>query len=236
MVRAASRPVNPEMSKNPVPNSDMAMRKYSSLDDFLIGLDRGIAAALGAPARAGRPYPAEGLPEFAGLAGEREHAAGLMRVNHAGEVAAQALYHAQGLVAGTSAVREAMGRAAEEETDHLAWCEQRLGELGAGTSLLNPLWYSGSFLIGAVAGLLGDRWNLGFVAETERQVVRHLESHLQKLPQSDARSRAVVSRMRDDENRHATQAVEAGAAMLPPLVQRLMTFCAGIMTRTAYRL
>jgi ubiquinone biosynthesis monooxygenase Coq7 len=157
-----------------------------------------------------------------------------MRVDHAGEIAAQALYHAQALVAREDHVRDAMRRAAEEEVDHLVWCERRLAELGGRTSLLGPLWYAGSFAIGAAAGLCGDRWSLGFVAETERQVVRHLEDHLERLPAGDLKSRAIVARMRDDESRHATAAVESGGAMLPGPVRELMRWCSRVMTGTAY--
>ena len=156
-----------------------------------------------------------------------------MRVNHSGEVCAQALYRAQALTARDARVRERMRGAAEEENDHLAWCEQRLDELGARPSLLNPLWRLGAFTIGAAAGVAGDKWNLGFVAETERQVVAHLESHLRKLPENDARSREVVARMRDDESRHAESAVEAGAAELPRPVRRAMRLAARVMTTTA---
>jgi ubiquinone biosynthesis monooxygenase Coq7 len=159
-----------------------------------------------------------------------------MRVNHAGEVAAQALYQGQALTARLDDVRDKMREAAIEEQDHLAWCEARLRELGSQPSLLNPLWYSGSFAIGALAGLAGDRWSLGFVAETEQQVVEHLESHLGDLPAKDQRSREVVTKMRDDEAEHRDTARDAGGAALPGPVRGLMRAVAGIMTRTAYRL
>lgn len=210
-------------------------RHYDWLDRLIIGLDQRLASVGHRPV-ASRPYPGEALTEAPLSAAERRHVAGLVRVDHAGEVAAQALYHAQGLTAGDPAVRRAMQQAADEEVDHLAWCERRLAELGARSSLLGPFWYAGSFAIGAAAGLCGDRWSLGFVAETERQVVRHLDGHLAELPAADCKSRAVLEQMRSDEARHATAAVESGGAGLPEPVRRLMRFCAGVMTRTAYRL
>lgn len=209
-------------------------RRYDFLDRLIIGLDQALAGTARSGPEARRPYPAEGLPESVLDQAERRHAEGLLRVDHAGEIAAQALYQAQALVARTETVRDAMRRAADEEVDHLVWCERRLSELGGRTSLLGPFWYAGSFVIGAIAGLRGDRWNLGFVAETERQVVRHLEDHLDRLPAGDARSRAVVARMRDDEQRHATAAVESGGAQLPGPVRELMRLCSRVMTGTAY--
>jgi len=214
-------------------SQDEPGRRYDLLDRLIIGLD-GILGRTAAAPVAGRPYPAETLPQAALPEADRRHAVGLMRVDHAGEIAAQALYHAQGLVARDRRVREAMQGAASEEIDHLAWCERRLSELGGRTSLLGPFWYAGSFFIGAAAGLFGDRWNLGFVAETERQVVRHLDDHLEHLPREDLRSRAVVAQMREDELRHATAAVESGGAELPGPVRRLMRLCSRVMTGTAY--
>ena len=165
---------------------------------------------------------------------ERRHSAGLMRVDHAGEVAAQALYRGQALTARDPAVRAAMEEAAREESDHLAWCRARLEELGAAPSRLDPLWYAGSLAIGAVAGLAGDRWSLGFVVETERQVAEHLGDHLARLPAGDHRSRALLRQMRADEQRHATRAHAAGGAPLPPIVRRAMRAASRIMTRSAY--
>jgi ubiquinone biosynthesis monooxygenase Coq7 len=209
-------------------------RRYDLLDRLIMAADGMLSrAGRGAPA-ARRPYPAEGQPEAVLGQAERRHAEGLLRVDHAGEVAAQALYQAQALVAREGAVRNAMQQAAEEEIDHLAWCERRLSELGGRTSLLGPFWYAGSFAIGAAAGLCGDRWSLGFVAETERQVVRHLEDHLERLPAEDRRSRAIVAQMREDEHRHATTAVESGGAPLPRAVRELMHLCSQVMTGTAY--
>jgi ubiquinone biosynthesis monooxygenase Coq7 len=209
-------------------------RDYDWLDGVLMDLDRALGTALGRPAQASRPYPAEDLPEPALTPAQRRHAAGLMRVDHAGEVAAQALYNAQAVTARSTRVRQAMRQSAVEEVDHLAWCERRLGELNDRTSLLRPFWYLGSFAVGALAGACGDRWSLGFVAETEHQVVRHLDSHLSRLPAADAKSRAVLTQMRKDEGCHATTAVRAGGAPLPGPVARLMTLCARVMTGTAY--
>jgi ubiquinone biosynthesis monooxygenase Coq7 len=158
-----------------------------------------------------------------------------MRVNHAGEIAAQALYHGQALTARTPRVRAALLEAARDETDHLAWCEQRVRELGSRTSLLAPVWYAGSFAIGALAGLAGDRNSLGFVAETEKQVIEHLESHLHELPPDDERSRRIVAQMQADEARHGAEARDAGGRELPGPVRNLMRRTARVMTRAAYR-
>lgn len=160
--------------------------------------------------------------------------AGLMRVNHSGEVAAQALYQGQAFTARSPAVRTAMHEASDEEGDHLAWCEERLRELDARPSLLNPLWYAGSFAIGALAGALGDRVSLGFVAETERQVEGHLHEHLERLPREDERSRRILEQMKHDESQHGERARNAGAVPLPAPVQRLMRLTSQVMTRTAY--
>lgn len=181
-----------------------------------------------------RANPASSVTEAALSDAERKHSAGLLRVDHAGEVAAQALYQGQALTARSEQNRSLLDHAAEEENDHLAWCEQRLGELGAKTSLLNPLWYGGSFTIGALAGVLGDRWSLGFLAETERQVVAHLESHLDSLPEADAKSRVILERMWEDEGTHADSAIDAGGAELPKPVKRAMRVLSRVMTRTAY--
>lgn len=181
-----------------------------------------------------RPTPAAGLPEAELARPDRELAASLMRVNHCGEICAQALYQGQALTANTQEVREKLERSAQEENDHLAWTAERVQQLGAHTSYLNPLWYSGSLLFGAVAGLAGDRWSLGFLAETERQVVEHLDRHLRRLPDEDKRSRVIVEQMREDEGHHATVAVEAGARELPPPIRSLMRATARIMTSTAF--
>ena len=160
----------------------------------------------------------------------------MMRVNHSGEVCAQALYQAQAITARSDVVRQTMQTAANEENDHLSWCEERLDQLGSHKSYLNPVWYCGSFMIGTLFGFIGDRWNLGFLAETERQVVKHLESHLEKLPVDDYKSRAIVEQMRNDEAHHATRAVQAGAEELPRLVKRMMALTAKVMTTTAARI
>lgn len=211
-------------------------RRFSFLDRLIIDLDRGLRGLGGETPSEGRQNPAGDLPDCPLNESQRRHAAGLMRVDHAGEVAAQALYHGQAVTARSRRVRGAMERAAREEGDHLRWCNERLQELGDQASRLDPLWYLGSFLIGTAAGLAGDRWSLGFVAETERQVVRHLEGHLDALPAEDVRSRAILEQMRQDEGAHATTAVESGAAELPVPVKRLMSLTARIMTETAYRI
>lgn len=189
-----------------------------------------------APARAKRPFPesTETLEDTELNEQEKRASAGYMRVNHVGEICAQALYQSQALTASDPNLRAKMQSAAYEEIDHLAWCEQRLEELGSRKSVLNPIWYAGSFAIGAAAGIAGDKWNLGLVAETERQVVEHLESHLAVLPEQDHRSREVVEQMKQDESEHAKMAVDAGAAMLPAPVKSLMKLASRVMTRTAY--
>ena len=169
-------------------------------------------------------------------AAERAHAAGLMRVNNAGEVAAQGLYRGQACTARAAATGESMQRAAEEENEHLNWCQQRLDELDRGRSLLDGAWYWGSFAIGALAGLAGDRWSLGFVKETEQQVCAHLDRHFEHLPDGDHRSRAIVAAMRADESRHAEDAAAAGAAELPYPIKKAMTLVSRVMTFTAYRI
>ena len=209
-------------------------RKYSKIDQILMGFDQALGAAFGREITAGRVCPAEGQAESHLNERERRHAAGLMRVDHAGEIAAQALYQGQGLTARSQGVRQSMARAAAEEIDHLAWCEKRLQALNSHTSYLAPVWYTGSFAIGAVAGAVGDKWSLGFVAETERQVVKHLDEHLQQLPRNDNESRAILRQMREDESHHATAALEAGAAELPDVIKGLMTLCSKVMTTTAY--
>ncbi len=209
-------------------------RSYSLVDTLLINLDQGIRTLWGSPAASGAPSPGETLAEAIPEEAERRVSEGLMRVNHAGEIAAQALYHAQSLSAREGRVRDKMAQAADEENDHLLWCQTRLQELGGRTSLLDPMWYLGSFSIGLLAGLAGDRWSLGFVAETERQVVRHLDDHLGRLPPGDLKGRAILQQMREDEAHHATVAVEAGAAELHEAVKVLMQAASKVMTTTAY--
>jgi len=204
------------------------------IDPFILGFDRALRTLTGHTASA-RPVPATNVPEGELTTDERRHAAGLMRVNHTGEVCAQALYDAQALVAHDPSARVALKRAAREEEDHLAWTQQRLKELGTGTSLGNPLWYAGSFVIGICAGLAGDKTSLAFVVETERQVEEHLSGHMERLPPADARSRSIVAAMRDDEVRHGMAARDAGAGELPWPLRALMRATAKIMTVTAYR-
>jgi ubiquinone biosynthesis monooxygenase Coq7 len=188
-------------------------------------------------AHAHRPTPGSDFGGNSGLdAVDCKHAAGLMRVNHVGEVCAQALYQSQKLVARNPEIQEMLDHSGQEEMDHLAWCETRLQELGSHTSYLNPLWYAGSFAIGLAAGLAGDKWSLGFVAETEKQVENHLESHLEKLPKEDQRSRAIVDQMRIDEIAHGQAAKNAGGANLPEPIQKIMQAMSKIMTTTAYKI
>jgi ubiquinone biosynthesis monooxygenase Coq7 len=205
------------------------------LDSLIVGFDRALRTLTGL-AQSTRPIPGATLPEPELTPEERRHAAALMRVNHTGEVCAQALYSAQALVARDPAVANRFAAAAREEEEHLAWTQSRLSELHDRPSLLNPLWYAGSFAIGTLAGLAGDRVNLGFVVETERQVEEHLTTHLDRLPESDAKSRAIVDTMRDDEARHGAMAQEAGAFDLPRPVRDLMHVAAGVMKAVAYRL
>jgi 3-demethoxyubiquinol 3-hydroxylase len=204
-----------------------------NLDRLIVSFDRGLRTLFGAPTSV-RQTPGDELPEADLPPHLRTHAAGLMRVNHTGEVCAQALYQGQALTARSSAARAALERAADEEIEHLAWTERRIRDLGGRTSLLNPLFYAGSFAIGAAAGLLGDRWNLGFLAETERQVVDHLSGHLRELPPADRKSRAVLEEMRADEARHATTAMRHGGSELPPPVRGAMKLASRVMTRTTY--
>jgi ubiquinone biosynthesis monooxygenase Coq7 len=214
----------------------MQERHFSAADRVLAGIDTLLRGVAGPRMRPTRPSPADGIPDAALAAGERKHAAGLMRVNHAGEVAAQGLYQGHAAVARSRAIADHMQQAAAEERDHLGWCEQRLEELGATPSRLKPLWYAGAFAIGTISGALGDRWSLGFVEETERQVAEHLSGHLERLPADDAKSRAIVERMRIEEQQHGAKAKAAGARTLPRLVHRLMRVSAKVMTRTSYRI
>ena len=203
------------------------------LDRLITAFDNGLRTLL-APAHSARAVPGAALAEPEMTAPARQVAAALMRVNHTGEICAQALYQGQALTARNASARAALEQAAVEETDHLAWTAQRIEELGGRASLLNPLWYAGSFALGAAAGFLGDKWNLGFLAETERQVEGHLEGHLDRLPAQDEKSRAIVNEMKVDESRHARTAVDHGAAELPEPVKLAMKLGSRIMTRTAY--
>lgn len=210
------------------------MRQYSTLDHVLMNLDTALRTMAGAPRLTERPNPTEGMSDPELSDAERELAGRLMRINHAGEVSAQGLYQGQALTAKLPEVRDKMERAAMEENDHLEWCERRAKELGTHVSYLNPLWYLGSVAIGAAAGLAGDKWSLGFVVETEHQVVRHLDEHLAKLAPHDHKTHAVLEQMKQDEARHAHMAKDAGGAELPLPVRGMMKLTAKIMTRTAY--
>jgi ubiquinone biosynthesis monooxygenase Coq7 len=205
------------------------------IDELIPGFDRALRTFSGGSTTS-RPYPAEGRTDPELSEAERAHAAGLMRVNHTGEICAQALYSGQALTSSNSELKHKLDQAAREETEHLAWTESRLRELRSHRSLLNPVWYAGSFAIGAAAGLAGDRWNLGFLSETERQVEQHLAGHLDRLPPEDERSRAIVDQMRIDEGGHAQMAEDAGAARLPLPIRLLMRATAKVMTSTAYRI
>lgn len=218
------------------------MRHFSPFDQLIINADTVIRTLFGQPVTTHRDYPADSGsteetkndPDFSET--ERQHITGLMRVNHSGEVSAQALYQGQSLTSRNREIREKLRQAALEENDHLDWTKSRIEELGGHTSMLNPLWYGGSFAIGAFAGAIGDKWNLGFLAETEHQVVKHLESHLDQLPGGDSRSRAILEQMKQDEQKHATTAIESGASELPPPVKKLMAAMSKVMTTTAYRI
>ena len=205
------------------------------VDNLILGFDRALRTLSGVAA-SGRANPAAGMPEPKLTPEERRHAAGLMRVNHTGEVCAQALYQAQALSARGGETRHRLAQAAREEEEHLAWTQQRLAELHGRTSLANPLWYAGSFAIGLAAGMTGDGTNLGFVVETERQVEEHLTGHMDRLPPGDLKSRAIVAAMREDEVRHGRAARDAGAEELPWVARALMRVVARLMTVTAYRL
>jgi ubiquinone biosynthesis monooxygenase Coq7 len=206
-----------------------------SPDQLILEFDRALRTVL-APARSIRSTPGEMLPEADLDAEQRRHVVGLMRVNHCGEICAQALYQGQSLTSRDSKIREALRGAADEETEHLAWTEHRIAELGGYKSLLNPLLYLGSLSLGLAAGALGDKWNLGFLAETERQVEAHLDGHLLSLPVGDGRSRAIVDQMRLDEIQHAETAIQYGAAELPVPVKIAMKMAAMVMTGAAYRI
>ncbi len=215
----------------------MDHREYSSADRLILQMDRALRTLLPGSAHAARPSPAESAGVDTDMeASEQRHAAGLMRINHTGEVCAQALYQGQALTARLEDVRQSMEEAAAEETDHLAWCEGRLRELDSHTSYLNPAWYAMSFGLGATAGLAGDRWSLGFVAETEDQVCEHLSDHLQRLPATDKRSRAILEQMIIDEQQHGESARQAGGADLPMPVRAGMRLMSKVMKGLTYRL
>ncbi|MGA8864121.1 MAG: 2-polyprenyl-3-methyl-6-methoxy-1,4-benzoquinone monooxygenase [Gallionella sp.] len=204
-----------------------------NLDRLIIEFDKGLRT-LFSEAHSARAYPDASIPEASMDEAEKKNAAALMRVNHSGEICAQALYQGQALTARDPGVQQQLQRAAQEETEHLAWTARRVHELGGHLSVLNPFWYTGSLAIGAMAGLLGDKWNLGFLAETERQVGHHLQSHLDRLPQQDEKSRAIVAQMYTDEVGHADMAVSLGGAELPKPVQWAMKLNGRVMTSTSY--
>ncbi|MCG6968525.1 MAG: 2-polyprenyl-3-methyl-6-methoxy-1,4-benzoquinone monooxygenase [Gammaproteobacteria bacterium] len=212
----------------------MKTRHYSPFDQLLINFDTGMRTVLGGVHTTGRANPATNVAQHELSKSEQDLAGRLMRINHAGEVAAQGLYQGQALTARLPKVRAHMEQAALEENDHLDWCKKRAAELGKRTSLLDPLWYLGSVAIGAAAGAAGDKWSLGFVAETERQVVKHLDSHLQRLPQHDEKTRAILQQMKIDEGKHATSAVKSGGAQLPAPIQKAMQLVSKVMTKSAY--
>jgi len=214
----------------------MQDRTLTRLDRLLAGANNALRTIAAPAGRSARKNPAADVAETDLSEKQKTHAAGLMRVNHAGEVAAQGLYQGHATFARDAQMERQMQQAANEEFDHLAWCEQRLAELNAGPSMLSPIWYGGAFAIGAASGVLGDKWSLGFIAETEKQVCAHLDSHLEHLPDEDSKSRAIVRQMRDEEQEHGDNAIAAGAADLPAPLQRLMQLTAKVMTKTAYRL
>jgi ubiquinone biosynthesis monooxygenase Coq7 len=209
-------------------------RHITALDRLIGQIDQALHTVFGPTPRAARANPAANKSDPALSASERELAGRLMRINHVGEICAQALYQGQAVTARLPEVRGKMEQAAQEENDHLAWTEERIHELGGHVSYLNPLWYTGAFAIGAVAGAIGDKWSLGFVAETEKQVVAHLSGHLHQLPTADEKSRVILEQMRDDESRHATVAMESGGAALPEPIKQGMKLASKVMTRTAY--
>lgn len=204
-----------------------------NLDRLIVEFDKGLRT-LFSQAHSARPYPDANVPEAPMDEAEKKHAAALMRVNHSGEICAQALYQGQALTARDPVVQQKLQQAAQEETEHLAWTARRVHELGGHLSLLNPFWYTGSLAIGAIAGLLGDKWNLGFLAETERQVGHHLQSHLDRLPQQDEKSRAIVAQMYTDEVGHSEMAISLGGAELPQPVQLAMKLNGRVMTSASY--
>lgn len=208
-------------------------RHYTFWDRLCLGIDQAVRALTDNAKTSGQEYP--GNMTDAELSDEeRKHSAGLMRINHAGEICAQALYHGQGVVSRSLEVQQKMQLAAIEEGDHLSWCKQRLDELASHPSYLNPIWYAGSFGIGMVAGMIGDKWSLGFVAETEHQVVKHLNDHLKNLPENDTRSYKILQRMEADEAKHHDEAIALGAHQLPQMIKKMMAVTSKIMVKAAY--
>lgn len=214
----------------------MHKRRLSLLDKIISEADSVVKTLTSRDNSAHRPSPANGHRDTELTPRQREHVAGLMRVNHTGEVCAQALYQGQALTAKLPAVREEMQQAAREEADHLVWCEERLRELGSRTSVLNPVWYGLSLAMGAVAGAIGDKVSLGFVAATEERVCSHLRDHLKQLPDEDRKSQLILQKMLEDEQRHGDQALQAGGATFPRPVKDAMTSVSKLMTRASYRI
>jgi ubiquinone biosynthesis monooxygenase Coq7 len=212
----------------------MSSRHFTPIDNIIDQFDNGLRTLFGSPQTTERENPAMPIEETELSEQEKILSGRLMRINHCGEVAAQGLYQGQAFTAKLENVRDNMNQAAIEENDHLDWCATRIKELHTHTSLLNPAWYIGSFSIGAIAGLAGDKWSLGFVAETEHQVIKHLDEHLEQIASNDKKSRAVLEQMKIDEGEHATQAIEAGGAELPFPVKMMMKFTSKIMTRSSY--
>lgn len=211
-------------------------RDFNAIDRLIVSVDQGLRLSAGLAPDASRPNPAGGIPDSELDEDTRRHVAGLMRINHTGEICAQALYAGQALTARSAEVKAEMELASQEEIDHLSWCEERLRDLDSQPSVLNPLWYAGSFAIGAVAGLAGDGWSLGFLKETEIQVEAHLADHLDQLPEGDRRSHAILDQMKKDEAKHAEMAAESGAFELPQPIKGAMTFASQIMKAVAYRI
>jgi ubiquinone biosynthesis monooxygenase Coq7 len=207
---------------------------FSWVDNFLMHVDLARKTLCVHPTTHQRDYPANHMIDSVLSETEKKHVAGLMRVNHAGEVCAQALYQGQELTARCAGIKQKMQQASEEELDHLAWCNQRLDELNSHASYFNFIWYCAALNLGIVAGLIGDRWSLGFLAETEQQVVQHLEAHLAALPQQDDKTRVIIEQMRQDEAQHRDMAQAAGAAVLPKMIKQLMQMSSSIMIKVAY--
>lgn len=211
-----------------------AYRHYTFYDKICLGIDQAVRALAGTVKTTGSEYPGKDIEEEVLSDQQRKHSAALMRINHAGEICAQALYHGQGVISRSNEIQEKMHQAAVEEGNHLAWCKQRLDELGSHPSYLNPLWYVGSFCIGMAAGMIGDKWSLGFVAETEYQVIKHLKAHLHSLPAQDLRSVKILELMEADEAKHRDEAIALGAHQLPIFIKKTMAFTSKMMVNTAY--
>ncbi|MBV8802333.1 MAG: 2-polyprenyl-3-methyl-6-methoxy-1,4-benzoquinone monooxygenase [Gammaproteobacteria bacterium] len=210
------------------------IRHYTVADIFCVGVDQVLRALLNNPKTTERNYPAQSIKDCELTQEKRRHSASLMRINHAGEVCAQALYHGQAIASRNPKIKKTMQQAAIEEGDHLMWCHMRLVELGSHTSYLNPIWYIGAFTLGLSAGLIGDQWSLGFLAETEKQVVEHLERHLQALPEEDLRSKNILQQMQLDEAEHRDAAFDAGAKALPFFLKKWMAITSKVMVKIAY--